>query len=39
MIYEDPIIQTQIRLWQYDLRSSIYISTDWFEVFSQTLGL
>jgi hypothetical protein len=39
MIYEDPTVETQIRFQKRDLRSPIYVSTDWFEVFSQTLGL
>jgi phage protein D len=39
MIYEDLTVQTQIRFPKRDLRTPIYVSTDWFEVFSQTLGL
>jgi hypothetical protein len=39
MIYEDPTVETQIRFQKRDLRSPIYVSIDWFKVFSQTLGL
>jgi hypothetical protein len=34
VIHEDLTVQTQIRFRKHDLRSSIYVSTNWFEVFS-----
>jgi hypothetical protein len=34
VIHEDPTVQTQIRLPKRDPSTRVYVSTDWFEVFS-----
>jgi hypothetical protein len=34
LIHEDPTVQTQIRLRKCDPSTRVYVSTDWFEVFS-----